>query len=212
MKELINRRKMLGIIAVSGITLGTTVACSQQPAAVNSAQAKVEGTPRQFFPSNGPDPMPQENDIEKYPKCPYCGMDRKMWNHSRHLVHYSDDLVDPTCSLHCAAISLSLNLDRAPKAIYAADFGADSTIKPLVNVDQATYLVGSKLKGTMTANSKMAFASAETAKQMMAENGGTIGNFDYALTESFLGMAKDTMMIRKKRAMKREQMATQKKD
>jgi hypothetical protein len=56
-----------------------------------------------------------------------------------------DDLVDGTCSIHCLAISLSLNLDRGPKAIYAADFGSDAKIKPLVEVDKATYLIGSSL-------------------------------------------------------------------
>jgi copper chaperone NosL len=206
MKKEINRRKMLGIMAVSGVVLSTTVACSQQEIAMKPEHGKINGTPRQFFPKNGPDSMPQINDIEKYPKCPYCGMDRKMWNHSRHLIHYGDDMVDPTCSLHCAAISLSLNLDRTPKAIYAADFGADTKIKPLINVDQATYLVDSKLKGTMTATSKMAFASAEQAKAAMSKKGGNTGEFDYALTESYLSMAKDTMMIRKKRAMKKKKM------
>ncbi len=206
MKEQIDRRKMLGIMAVSGATLAATAACTPPTATAGSGKPKVAGTPRQFFPSNGPDTAPQENDIEKYRKCPYCGMDRKMWNHSRHLIHYSDNLVDPTCSLHCAAISLSLNLDRNPKAIYAADFGSDAKIKPLVNVDQAIYLIGSKLKGTMTKNSKMAFASADTAASMRGDKGGQTGDFNDALTEAYLSMAKDTMMIRKKRAMKRKKM------
>ena len=209
MKKELNRRKMLGIMAASGVALSAVTACSPKATAMNPKQAKVDGTPRQFFPKNGPDTMPQINDIEKYPKCPYCGMDRKMWNHSRHLIHYGDDMIDPTCSLHCAAISLSLNLDRTPKAIYVADFGADTKIKPLINVDQATYLVGSKLKGTMTATSKMAFASAELATASMSKEGGQTGEFDYALTESYLSMAKDTMMIRKKRAMKKKKMKTQ---
>lgn len=210
MKKDLDRRKMLGFMAVSGATLAVTAACSQQPVSAGSEKPKVAGTPRQFFPTNGPDANPEVNDIEKYPKCPYCGMDRKMWNHSRHLVHYSDDMVDPTCSLHCAAISLSLNLDRNPKAIYAADFGSDQKIKPLVNVDQATYLIGSQLKGTMTKNSKMAFSSAAKAESMMTEKGGQTGSFEQALTESYLSMAKDTMMIRKKRAMKRKKMMMKK--
>lgn len=200
---------MLGIMAVSGATLAVTAACSQQSGTAGSGSPKVAGTPRQFFPSNGPDANPQENDIEKYPKCPYCGMDRKMWNHSRHLIHYSDNMVDPTCSLHCAAISLSLNLDRNPKAIYAADFGSDAKIKPLVNVDQATYVIGSTLKGTMTKNSKMAFASTSTADSVQSAKGGKTGDFDQALTESYLSMARDTMMIRKKRAMKRKKRMAQ---
>ncbi len=96
----------------------------------------------------------------KYTKCPYCGMDRNQWQHSRHLVQYDDDLVDGTCSIHCLAVSLSLNLDRGPKAIYGADFGSAEAVKPLIEVDKASYLIGSDLKGTMSMQSKMAFASA----------------------------------------------------
>ncbi len=158
-----------------------------------------DGTPLQFIPKGQPDDEPLQSELAKYPKCPYCGMDRTKWHHSRHLVHYDDGLVDGTCSIHCLAISLSLNLDRGPKAIYAADFGADGKPKPLINVDEATYLVGAKLKGTMTANSKMAFASVGQAKAVQAEKGGELANFDEALREAYLGMANDTMMIRKRR-------------
>ena len=170
-----------------------------------------DGTPLQFMPKGAPDDNPLENDIQKYPRCPYCGMKRKMWNHSRHLVHYDDGLADGTCSIHCTAISLSLNLDRGPKGIYAADFGSDAEIKPLVNVDGATYLVGSKLKGTMSANSKMAFAAAEAAKAAQGEQGGETMNFDEALKLAYLDMARDTLMIRKRRAEKVRKMMEKKK-
>ena len=163
----------------------------------------TDGTPLQFEPKGAPDPNPARDDISKYPLCPYCGMSRKMWSHSRHLVHYSDDLADGTCSIHCSAISLSLNLDRVPKVIYAADFGAADEPQPLVSVESATYLIGSSLKGTMTANSKMAFASAEAATKAMATHGGKLGSFDEALTAAYLDMAKDTIMIRKRREERR---------
>lgn len=165
-----------------------------------------DGTPLQFIPKTAPDAEPLKDDLKKYPRCPYCGMVRKMWSHSRHLVHYSDDLVDGTCSIHCLSISLSLNLDRGVKEIYVGDFGADGEIKPLMNVDKATYLIGSKLPGTMSAKSKMAFSSPEKAKAAQAANGGKTATFDEALTEAYLGMAKDTMMIRKRRAEKRKMM------
>ena len=165
-----------------------------------------DGTPLQFIPKTAPDDKPLENELKKYPKCPYCGMDRTKWNHSRHLVQYEDGLVDGTCSIHCLSISLSLNIDRGPKAIYAADFGSDKEIKPLVDVDKATYLIGSKLKGTMTKSSKMAFASADAAKAAQAAKGGETGNFDDALKASYMSMANDTMMIRKRRAKRRARM------
>ncbi|MFZ1643104.1 MAG: nitrous oxide reductase accessory protein NosL [Candidatus Contendobacter sp.] len=190
------RRQVLRLLAVAGTAAGVTTLSSLALA----AKCETDGTPLQFTPKTQPDPNPRDNDIVKYPKCPYCGMDRKQFNHSRHLVHYQDDLADATCSLHCAALSLALNLDRGPKAIYAADFGAKADPKPLVNVDAATYLIGSKLPGVMTKQSKVAFGSKADAEAAKTENGGELGDFDVALQAAYQSMASDTMMIRKKRA------------
>lgn len=165
-----------------------------------------DGTPLQFIPKTPPDPNPLDDELKKYPRCPYCGMARKMWNFSRHLVHYDDDLVDGTCSIHCLALSLALNIDRGPKAIYAADFGSGERIKPLIDVDNAIYLVGSDLPGTMTRESKRAFSSRKAAERTKNIHGGELMNFERALTRAFLNMAQDTIMIRKKRAAKRKKM------
>jgi len=170
---------------------------------VPAVAATGDGTPLQFAPKTPADPTPLQDELKKYPKCPYCGMDRTEYHHSRHLVHYEDDLVDGTCSIHCAAISLSLNLDRGPKAIYGSDTGSGEKIKPLVNVDQATYLIGSDAKGVMTARSKLLFASADGARQFQKEHGGELGSFDDALAATYADMAKDTAMIRKRRAERR---------
>lgn len=165
-----------------------------------------DGTPLQFMPRTAPDPDPLVEELAKYPKCPYCGMDRTQFHHSRHLVQYDDDLVDGTCSIHCLAISLSLNLDRGPKAIYAADFGAPAEIKPLAPVETLTYLIGSGLPGTMTTNSKVAFSGRAAADSVMAKEGGALADFDEALRQTHLDMAKDTAMIRKNRAERRAKM------
>ncbi len=196
----IERRQVLRILAVTGATAG--VAALHTPA--HAATCEHDGTPLQFIPKTAADPNPLDNELTKYPKCPYCGMDRKQYHHSRHLVHYQDDLVDATCSLHCAAISLALNLDRGPKVIYAADFGAKDDPKPLTDVDAATYLIGSKLPGVMTKQSKVAFASKTAAEAAKTEQGGELGNFDAALQASYQSLASDTAMIRKKRAEKKK--------
>ncbi len=195
-----DRRQVLRLLAVTTAAAG---AAALSPPAL-AAKCDTDGTPLQFVPKTAPDPNPQDNDIAKYPKCPYCGMDRKQYHHSRHLVHYQDDLADGTCSLHCAALSLALNLDRGPKAIYAADFGAKADPKPLVNVDAATYLIGSKLPGVMTAQSKVAFGAKADAEAAKAKEGGELGDFDAALKAAYQSMANDTLMIRKKRAEKRK--------
>ncbi len=207
--------KLAGALGLAGL-VGPVLATSDRPIGAlvpgrgwvpaSSEGCPGDGTPLQFIPRTAPDPEPLTDELAKYPKCPYCGMDRTEYHHSRHLVQYDDDLVDGTCSIHCLAISLSLNLDRGPKAIYAADFGSTEALKPLVPVDPATYLIGSKLKGTMTTVSKVAFAEKGAAEAARSEQGGELGGFDAALTQAHLSMARDTLIIRKNRAEKLRKM------
>ena len=197
------RRRVLRLLAAAGATTGAMTFNASAAVAI----CEHDGTPLQFIPKTQPDPNPLDNELGKYPKCPYCGMDRRQFHHRRHLVHYQDDLVDATCSLHCAALSLALNLDRGPKAIYAADFGAVGEPKPLVNVDAATYLIGSKLPGVMTQQSKVAFAARAAAEAAQAEHGGALGDFDAALQAAYQSMANDTLLIRERRAERRQRAA-----
>ncbi len=164
----------------------------------------TDGTPLQFIPKTAKDPNPTKNEFKKYPRCPYCGMMRKMWSHTRHLIHYDNNLVDGTCSIHCTALSLAINMDLKPKAIYVGDTGVKSKVKPLITVDEATYLVGAKQPGTMTAQSKWAYGTTAQAEAARKKLGGEMVGFDKALTAAYLDMAKDTVAIRKKRAKKRK--------
>ena len=184
---------------------GTAVATTAV-AMVPAHAAEGDGTPLQFMPKKARDSKPLENEFDKYPKCPYCGMDRRQYHYSRHLIHYSDDLVDGTCSIHCAAISLSLNLDRVPKAIYAPDNGSGEEIKPLVNAETAFYVIGGDHKPVMSKTPKTAFASKLAAEA--AKGAGEIVDFDRALMLSYMSMADDTKMIRMKREEKRKAAAS----
>ena len=168
-----------------------------------------DGTPAQFIPKTAADPQPQVDDIAKYPKCPYCGMDRKQYHHSRMVVHYGDDLADGTCSLHCSAISLALNIDRDPKALWVGDNAVEGETKPLVEVEKASFLVGSKLPGVMTARSKVAYGNADAAKASQAANGGELTDFDGALLAAYTDMSADVTRIRKNRAERRRKMMEQ---
>jgi nitrous oxide reductase accessory protein NosL len=191
----------LSLLAGAGLAVGT-----------QSAQAAVcegDGTPSQFIPKKPADPQANVNDIEKYAKCPYCGMDRKQYHHSRMLIQYSDDLADGTCSLHCSAISLSLNVDREPKAIWVGDNAAPGDIKPLVEVDKASFLIGSKIPGVMTANSKVAYGAEDAAKAAQTAQGGELVKFDQALLLAYTDMSKDVSRIRKMRAERKRRMMEQ---
>jgi nitrous oxide reductase accessory protein NosL len=183
----------------AGTTLGLAAA-----AAVPARAAEGDGTPMQFMPKKPKDPNPLADELTKYQKCPYCGMDRREYHFSRHLVHYSDDLVDGTCSLHCAAVSLSVNLDRTPKAIYAPDNGAGDEIKPLTNAEAATYVIGGGHKAVMSKKAKTSFASKVAAEA--AKGDGELADFDKALMLTYVGMAEDTKGIRMKREERRRKM------
>jgi nitrous oxide reductase accessory protein NosL len=134
-------------------------------------------------------------------------MDRKMFHHSRMLIQFSDDLPDGTCSLHCASISLAVNIDREPKAIWVGDNAATTELKPLVEVDKAVFLIGSQIKGVMTKRSKVAYGSEDAAKTAMVTNGGELGNFDKALLAAYTDMSQDASMVRKNREERRKRAA-----
>ncbi|MDO8608231.1 MAG: nitrous oxide reductase accessory protein NosL [Phaeospirillum sp.] len=180
----------------AGTTLGLAATV-----AVPAFAAEGDGTPMQFMPKKPKDPTPLVDELTKYQKCPYCGMDRTEYHFSRHLIHYSDDLVDGTCSIHCAAVSLSVNLDRVPKAIYAPDNGSGEAIKPLTSAEAATYVIGGGHRGVMSKKPKTSFASKTAAEA--AKGDGELADFNKALTATYLGMAEDTMMIRMKREERR---------
>jgi nitrous oxide reductase accessory protein NosL len=184
----------------------TAAGAAAVPAAAQPSACPADGTPMQFVPKRAADPRPAEDDLAKYPACPYCGMDRRQFHHARMVVRYSDDLPDATCSLHCAAVSLSLNLDRGPKAIYVADNASDASIMPLIEADQAVFLVGSSLKGVMTRRSKVAYGSEPAAKASQDANGGERMGFDAALAAAYADMAADVAMIRKNREERRRRM------
>jgi len=197
-----NRREALklSLLAGAGLAVGQAHAQSACP---------DDGTPKQFIPKKPPDPQPQVNDIGKYARCPYCGMDRKQYHHSRMLIQYSDDLPDGVCSLRCAAVSLSLNIDREPKAIWVGDNAVPGDSKPLVEVEKATFLVGSKIPGVMTANSKVAYGTEEAARAAQAAQGGNLVKFDQALLAAYTDMSQDVARIRRRRAERRRRMMEQ---
>lgn len=190
-----NRRHFL----LAGSSLTLLAACSDSgPGPQAAAQPALR-----HLVSLPHDTEPQHSDLSKFPTCTYCGMDRAKSHESRHVIRYDDGSADPTCSLHCTAVSLAVNMDRAPQAVYVADYGSTSTPKPLVDAYFATYLVGSSLPGEMSARSKKAFANLDEAVIARSRHGGQLVGFDAALQAAGADMAADGEAIRKQRAAAR---------
>ena len=104
-----------------------------------------------------PAPVSAQEDIEEFPACKYCGMDRQMFAASRVLIEYGEGEKVPLCSLHCAAVDLALNIDKTPRHIWVADFCHEE----LIDADKAFWAVGRRKPGVMTKRGKWAFGDKE---------------------------------------------------
>ena len=168
--------KQIGLSLGTSVALGAPLGAQHPPGGASAPQAPA---------LSGPDPVPHENDIEKYPRCTYCGMDRRRFHHSRMLIHYGDGTVDPLCSIRCAVNSLSLHLGKMPVALWVGDNAASTDPLPLTDAEQATYLIGSSIRGVMTRRSKVAYSKADAAATSKAANGGETANFDATLLAAY---------------------------
>lgn len=131
-----------------------------------------------------PDPTPLDNELDKYPRCVICNMDRRKFHYSRHLLHYADNHAQGTCSINCASEAMLRERKRGFTSIYAADYAADSDPKPLIEAGSATYLIGSRIKGVMTRVSKHSFADRTSAEAEQTRSGGHLADFDEAIRSS----------------------------
>ena len=139
-------------------------------------------------------PMMNPENYTDHVMCENCGMNRNMWARTRHEFSNSTG-THYTCSIHCVA-DLSKKAADQPKDVKVALYTEPSRE---VMAEDAVYVVGSSAPGTMTMNSKLAFASEEEARNFMAENGGELKNFN----EAFQMATEQLPMARKKIAEKR---------
>jgi copper chaperone NosL len=147
-----------------------------------------------------------QEDIHRHPLCTYCGMDRQQYAHSRVFIEYDDGSATGTCSIHCAALDLALNMDKTPKVIEVADYGT----KTLINAEKAFWVMGGRKMGVMTMRAKWAFEKMDDAQKFVGENGGEIVTFDRVMKASYEDMYEDTKTIRERRKVKKMRMMEQK--
>jgi copper chaperone NosL len=140
-----------------------------------------------------------QEDVQKGPSCKYCGMDRATYAHSRMLATYDDGTTLGTCSIHCLAVDLAVNIDKTPSSLQVGDYAG----KHLIDAEKAFWVIGGDKPGVMTGTAKWAFEKKEDADQFIKEHGGTPATFDEAMKATYEGMYADTQRIREKRKMKK---------
>jgi len=119
--------------------------------------------------------------------CAVCGMNLVKFYKTNHVVNGKQ-----VASLHCL---YELTEGKIPSDAQVVD----TKNLNLIDVNKAFYVVGSKVKGTMTRNSKYAFSTEADAKEFQAENGGEIMNFAKAYEIAGQDFEGDNKMIKAKR-------------
>jgi copper chaperone NosL len=147
-------------------------------------------------------PVFAQEDIQKNKSCKYCGMDREKFASTRMVIEYDEGMTVGTCSIHCTAVDLALNIDKTPKSVEVADAGSNK----LIDAEKAIWVIGGNKPGVMTKRAKWAFETKDAADTFIKKNGGTIATFDEAMKAAYEDMYQDTKMIREKRKMMKMKM------
>lgn len=118
----------------------------------------------------------QDGKDKRY--CVRCGMDLVKYYKTSHSASSVDGKNYQYCSIHCLEDHLGDGVTlKNPQVV-------DMSSLKFISVADATYVVGSSKKGTMSKTSKYAFSSLEDAKKFQAEFGGEIMDFNKALEKA----------------------------
>jgi copper chaperone NosL len=124
--------------------------------------------------------------------CPNCGMHLVKFYRTGHALKLDDGSWRQYCSLHCLA-------EAQPESMSQAQV-VDQSSLGFIPVSNAFYVVGSDAPGTMTMQSKYAFADEDHARLFQKEHGGQIMSFAKAASLASGALEKENQGIARKRA------------
>jgi nitrous oxide reductase accessory protein NosL len=110
--------------------------------------------------------------------CRICGMWIDQYMHTRHVFTAADGTRVSFCSFTCAARYLKRQEAKVIQ-LQAADYLSTE----LVDVEDASYLVGSEAPPVMSSLSIIAFATFEAAENFQKLHGGKIMTFEEILAQ-----------------------------
>lgn len=153
----------------------------------------VSGANAAMFQSVAPEKAQLLQSGEGRHYCPNCGMNLVKFFKTSHAMKQKEGMIHQYCSIHCLA--------EANDVITPDTKVVDVGSLKFIDAFGATYVVGSTMPGTMTMNSKYAFASKAQAEAFAGKNGGTLMTFAEAVQLAADDIANDNVMIEKKRKM-----------
>ena len=129
--------------------------------------------------------------------CPVCGMNLKMFYKTNHTSKLQDTTPRHYCSMRCLVV------DMAKHAIELEDIKVvDASSEELIDAAKAFYVIGSKVKGTMSKVSKLAFKEKKDALDFVSKYSGAVVDLKVALEFAEKSLNSDIAMIQKKKEKK----------
>ena len=129
--------------------------------------------------------------------CPVCGMNIKMFYKTSHSSKLANNQDRQYCSIRC--LSMDMNEHKIDKDTIKV---VDASTQKHILAKDAFYVLGSKVKGTMSKVSKLAFATEDGAKEFQKKYKGKLVNFDEALLSATNSLKSDIAMVTKKKTKK----------
>lgn len=129
--------------------------------------------------------------------CPICGMNLKMFYKTSHASKLQNGTKRQYCSMRCLVVDMQeYGIDENDIRV------VDAKTQKLIDAKKAHYLLGSKVKGTMSKISKLAFENIDDAKAFKKKYKGKIVDFDTALKSAKESLKSDIAMVKKKKKKK----------
>lgn len=142
--------------------------------------------------ASGEPELIQKGDEKSY--CPICGMSLTQYYKTSHGVFLDNGVAKQYCSIRCLAVDFPTIEPHLAKIMVS-----DVTSEKLIDAQSAFYVIGSKVAGTMSMVSKLAFAKEADAKMFAQENGGEVVNFDKAFIKANSSLSEDIDAFIKKK-------------
>ncbi|NPA03371.1 MAG: nitrous oxide reductase [Epsilonproteobacteria bacterium] len=126
--------------------------------------------------------------------CEVCGMNLGKFCKTNHAVELKDGTKKQYCSMHCLAVEYPKLKDKIKTVLVI-----DAVSGKFIPAKEAFYVVGSEVPGTMSRNSKIAFANKEDALKFQQEYGGAIMRFDEVFKQQLQHLQKENQWLTKKK-------------
>ncbi len=128
--------------------------------------------------------------------CSVCGMSLKKFYKTSYTAHLLNGEPRQYCSMRCLVHDMQeYGVDGKIEVV-------DASTEEFIDATKAYYVVGSKIKGTMSKVSKLAFASKEEAQKFKKKYRGKIVDFNTALKMAQDSLKSDTAILLKKKKKK----------